>query len=122
MSAQTHDRWFLTPATTNSGGTTVPKYADTDGVTGFSGNVVEPATVSDFYPALTQEFPDVEQWYIARVYGDGTTGDQALDSIDQKQDTQKLVDYPNDVPPVLSARFPDLDKTPSEWANAFRIE
>jgi len=101
---------------------TVPKYAEASGVVGFAGHLVDPTTVSDFYPSLTQSYPDVKQWYIARVYGNGNTGNQALDSIDQKQDTQKLIDYPNDVPPVLSARFPDLDKTPSEWADAFRIE
>jgi len=122
MSAQQHDRWFLTPATTNSEGTTVPKYADTDGVTGFSGQTIDPATVADFYSSLTQTYPDVGQWYIARVYGDGNTGDQALDTIDQKQDTRTLADHATDVVPVLSAHFPALDKTPSEWAEAFRVE
>jgi len=33
-----------------------------------------------------------------------------------------LGDLATDVVPVLSARFPDVDKTPSEWADAFRIE
>jgi len=122
MSAQQHDRWFLTPATTNSEGTTVPKYADTDGVTGFSGNVVEPATVSDFYPALTQTYPDISEWYIVRMYGKGDVGYQALNTIHTKGDTRTLADHATDVAPVLSARFPDRDRTPDEWADAFRIE
>jgi len=122
MSAQTHDRWFITPATTNSEGTTVPKYANTDGVTGFSGNIVEPATVADFYPTLIQTYPDVGKWYIARLYGDGTTGYQALDTIGLNGDTRALADLATDVVPVLSAHFSHLDRTPSEWDDAFRIE
>jgi len=127
MSAQTHDRWFLMPAVRRSvddsgGDALTAKYTDADGVTGWSGQTIDPATVADFYPALTGGFPDVEQWYIARLYGDGTTGYQTLDQIHLKQDTRTLADHATDVAPVLSARFPDLDKTPSEWANAFRVE
>jgi hypothetical protein len=117
-----HDRWFLTPATTNSEGETVPKHADTDGVTGFSGNVVEPATVTDSYPTLTQAHPDISEWYVVRMYGKGDIGYQALNTIHAKGDTRTLAELATDVAPVLSAHFPALDKTPSEWADAFRVE
>jgi hypothetical protein len=98
------------------------KYTDSDGVTGWSGQTIDPATVADFYPTLTQTYPDVRQWYIARLYGEGDTGYQALDTIGLNGDTRTLADHATDVAPVLSARFPDLDKTPDEWADAFRIE
>jgi hypothetical protein len=127
MSTQTHDRWFLTPAVRlpvdDSGGDVLTaKYTDADGLTGWSGQTIDPATVADFYPALADTYPDVAQWYIARVYGDGNTGYQALDTIDQKQDARTLADHATDVAPVLSAHFSDLDRAPSEWADAFRIK
>lgn len=126
MSTQTHDRWFLTPAVTRSDDSgddvLTAKYTDVDGVTSWSGQTIDPATVDDSYPTLTQTHPDVAQWYIARLYGNGTTGYQALNTIHLKQDTRTLADHATDVVPVLSARFPDLDKTPSEWADAFRVE
>jgi len=127
MSTQTHDRWFLTPAVTRSvgdsgGDVLTAKYADADGVTGWSGQTIDPATVGVFYPTLTQTYPDVGQWYVVRLYGDETAGYQALDTIGLNGDTRTLADHATDVAPVLSARFPDLDKTPSEWADAFRVE
>jgi len=64
MSTQTHDRWFLTPAVTRSvddskDDVLTAKYTDADGITGWSGQTIDPATVADFYPALTDAHPDV---------------------------------------------------------------
>jgi len=127
MSTQTHDRWFLTPAVRRSvddseDDVLTAKYTDADGVTGWSGQTIAPATVADFYPALTDAYPDMEQWYVARLYGDGTTGYQALDTIGLNGDTRTLADHATDVAPVLDSHFSALDKTPSEWADAFRVE
>jgi len=127
MSTQTHDRWFLTPAVLRRYDDTgkefvTPKYADTAGVTSWSGETIDPATVTDFYPALTDAYPDVEGWYIVHMAGDGTTGYQTLDTIGLNQDTRTLADLATGAAPVLDSHFSALDKTPSEWANAFRVE
>jgi len=127
MSVQTHDQWFLTPAALRTYEDTgeeflTPKYADSAGVSSWSGETIAPATVTDFYPALTDTYPDVEGWYVVHMAGDGNTGNQALDTIGLNGDTRTLADLATDVAPVLDSHFSDLDRTPSEWADAFRIE
>lgn len=125
-----YDRWFITPAEgferTGSDGNTVetvtrPKYSDTSGVAGFSGNTIEPSVVSTHYPALTQTYPDVESWYVVRMYGEDDSGFNALNEIHNKQDTRTLADHASDVAPVLNDHFPALDRSGSTWANSFVV-
>ena len=131
MSAgQVYDRWFLSPAVqferTDSNGDVVetfiaPKYSDASGISGFSGTTTTPDIISDSYPALTQTYPDVEEWYIVRMYGVGNSGWNALNTIHNYQDTRTLADHANDVAPVLNAHFPELSRSGQEWADAFRV-
>jgi hypothetical protein len=109
------------PAVTDQNGTKRPKYADADGITGFSGNTTTPDVVSDHYPALTQIHPDVDDWYIICCYGDGNVGYQALNEIAIKQDTRTLADHENDVAPVLNSHFPNLERSGQEWAESFKV-
>ena len=126
----TYDRWFLTPAKTfertdNNGDIieeyTAPKYHETDGITGFSGNTTTPDVINDHYPALIQTHPDVSEWYIVRMYGEDSAGWSALNEIHTHGDTRTLADHANDVAPVLNGHFPDLERSGSEWAKSFKI-
>lgn len=130
MSAtQTYDRWFLTPAVTvertdgngNTRSETVPKYSDTDGITGYSGAIIPPSTIEKHYPGFVDKYPDLAGVYIVRMYGVGSAGWDAINTIHTQGDTLTLADHANDVIPVLKEHFPDLDMPDSEWANAFRV-
>lgn len=122
-----YDRWYLAPAVTKpapntDGQMTTPKYADTAGIVGFAGTTTAPSVVETSYPALVQTHPDVDEWYIVRMYGDGDAGWSALNDIHNKGDTRTLADHANDVAPVLNSHFPDLERPGAEWAAAFKIE
>lgn len=120
----THNRWILTPATTppNDGSGNYPKYADTDGITGFSGTTVSPDVVDGHYPTLIQTYPDVGTWYVVRMYGDDTAGSEALDEIHNYQDTRSLSDPAEDLAPILSDQFPGLNRSAEQWASSFNVE
>ena len=125
-----YDRWFLLPAAeiehTDDEGNVIstftgPKYSDDDRIDGYSGCVTTPDVVDDFYPALTQTYPDISEWYIVRFYGQDNEGWNAINEIHNYQDTRTLADHADDVAPVLNAHFPDLDKGGEEWANSFWV-
>lgn len=119
-----HDRWFIMPATTvmtETGDVIRPKYHDTGGIIGFSGTVAGSDVVSAHYPALAQMHPDVNNWYIVRMYGEDNAGWSALNEIHNKADTRTLADHAADVAPVLNNHFPGLSRAGGEWADSFRV-
>jgi len=124
MSTRETNRWYILPpaeTTQRSDGEQAtirtPKYTDQDGILGFSGTLVTKSEVSDSYAGLTRQYPDVDEWYLARVYGRRS----ALDSISIKSDTRNLATNMGDVGPVLDQRFPGIDRSGDEWNNGFRI-
>ena len=122
----TYDRWYLVPQeeTTDSAGNTYnqPKYSDKDGIAGFSGNTVNESIVNDRYPALIDVYPDVNTWYIVRMYGIDNAGWEALNEVSVLGDTRNLASNPEDVKAVLNERFPALgDRTANKWAESFKV-
>jgi hypothetical protein len=129
MSAGTiYDRWFISPVAeyqeADESGETVtykaPKYHDTEGIIGYSGVTISPATVSDHYPTLVQVYPDVSEWFIVRMHGEGISGWGAINAIHNYQDTRTLADHADDVAPVLNSHFPRLEWSGEKWADSIK--
>ena len=130
MSTQTHDRWYLTPAViteeTDENGNvlyiqTSPKYSDIDNIVGYAGATIPPSEISDSYAELVQTYPDVDPWYLVRMYGQGTAGEDAINTVSSKDDTRTLADHANAVVPILRRHCPSFDRSVSEWARGFRV-
>lgn len=129
--ATVYDRWFITPAVTieetDGDGDVIstglgPKYSDDSRIDGFAGNTTEPSVISTHYAALTQTYPDVSEWYIVRMYGEGNDGWSALNEIHNQLDTRTLADHASDVAPVLKDVFPGLNRSVAGWAESFRVD
>jgi hypothetical protein len=105
----TYDRWFITPAVerdVDGEVETYPKYSDHTDVSGFSGNTFEPGTIQGAgYYGLIAIYPDVAEWYVVRMYGEGNSGWAALGEIHNHHDTRTLADHESDVAPIMDQRF-----------------
>lgn len=100
-----YDRWFIVPAV-EVDGVLEPKYSDTDGIVGFSGNTFDPSVIEKAgYYGLIATYPDVKEWYIVRMYGEDNAGWNALNQIHVLGDTRTLADHQKDVAPIMRDRF-----------------
>lgn len=122
MSAQEYDRWYIVPAEeqTDENGNIIeiaPKYGNNDGINGYAGNTVEPSVIDTHYAGLIQQYPDIDEWYIVRLYGTWA----ALNDISVLGDTRNLATNYQDVAAVLDQRFPDIDRDPEAWAEGFYV-
>jgi hypothetical protein len=125
----TYSRWYIVPTagfdeTDDQGAVertyTRPKYSDEPGLTGFAGAIVDESIIEPSYPALIQIYPDVNDWYIVRFYGDDNPGWNALNNISVLGDTRNLATNASDVEAVLNQRFGEsLDA--SEWDARFFV-
>lgn len=123
----TYDRWYIIPAVDKaspSGGTRrTPKYVESEDIMGFAGIVVDESVVSDNYQALIDTNPDVNNWYLVRLYGVDNPGWQALNNISVKDDTRNLASNASDVAYIMNTHFPDLpDRTKQEWDQSFHVQ
>ena len=126
MSNEIYHRWFICPAVEaeppdedapSSYGSLVPKYTDTDGIVGYSGQYVPPEIAENHHAGFVVQFPDVDPWCIVKMYG---TWD-ALNEIHAfYHDTDTLSDHGQDVAPVLNELL-DQDRTGEEWDAMFYI-
>lgn len=128
--ATTYDRWFIVPADTveetNPDGTVRntylrPRYADKGGLIGLSGNTVTPTVVNETHSNLVDQYPDIDPWYIVRLYGEGDTGKQSLDDISGYGETRDLSPDPSDVAAVHNNRPPGFDRRTEEWNKSYFI-
>jgi hypothetical protein len=105
----TYDRWFITPAVerdVDGEVETYPKYSDHTDVSGFSGNTFDSQEIYDAgYHGHIATYPDVAEWYIVRMYGEGAAGWNALGEIHNHFDTRTLADHAHDVAPIMDQRF-----------------
>ena len=119
MSTNRYDRWYIVPSvTTTVGSETVqtPKYADRDGIDGFAGQTVGRDALSN-YAGLLQTHPDIETWYLVRIYGAWSV----LNEISVRGDTRNLATNASDVAAVLNQRLKGLDRSASSWDRSFRL-
>ena len=103
-----YDRWFITPAVVGSDDDQAryPKYSDHNDVSGFSGSIFHPSEIEIAgYYGLIAIYPDVESWYVVRMYGEDIAGWNALNEIHNHHDTRTLADHAHDVAPIMDDRF-----------------
>lgn len=107
MSAgQVYDRWFITPPAEDERGTRYPKYMDTDGIAAYVGTLFPTSVIENGgYHGLLAEYPQYDEWYIVRMYGDGNPGWNALNQLHNHRDTRTLTDHQSDVAPIMNNRF-----------------
>lgn len=123
-SSQVYDRWFIVPVSMTSDpglDEVYPKYSDKPEIEGATGMTVSSSIVENHYPALTQRFPGVSEWFVGRYYGVGDSGWQALNQVHNNQDTRTLSDHAADVAPVLDDVLPGLDRSGVNLVNDFRV-
>lgn len=111
------DSWFVVPAVTDADDTTGAKYADTSGVTGYSGNTVEAANINSSLGGLLNSNPGVATWYIVRFYGSQT----AINSIAGNPDTRRLSSSPDKVESILNNRV-GASRGKADWNGIFRVD
>jgi len=108
-------RWFIVPMATNDG--RYPKYTDRDGLTGFSGKIVDfrSETWADTpYPFIG------EQRYIVNVFGE----DAVLDAIANEPDAHTMATLGLrrvEVAGILNQRL-GQERSFNEWVSEFRVD
>lgn len=114
-----YNRWFIIPKEQIDTDEYRPKYVDNPDIEGWSGTKIPASDISQHYAGLTDQFPDVDEWYVIRIYGEDNPGSLALDTIHNNQDTRTLADRAADVAPVLNENLPN--HTGQEWGKSFKI-